>query len=254
MAETFVRFLEGEVALVTGASRGIGRAIAVHLAGLGADLGLVQRADAAETEAQITALGRRVAVVQCDLGDAEAADAAVEEVTARLGRLDMCVCNAGLAYPKAALEAPLDEFRQVIDVNLVGAFAVSRAAARLFVSQGRSGRIVHLASMLSFFGGPQDASYSASKGGIAQLTKSQANEWASLGIRVNAVAPGWILTDLTAPFYADERQRAGITSRIPAGRWGEPEEIADAVGFLVSPAARYVNGAVLPVDGGYLGR
>lgn len=251
---TFEPFLAGEVALVTGASRGIGRAVAVALARLGADVGLVQRGEAAETLEEVERLGRRAALVQADLGDAVAAETAVEEVAARLGHLDVCVCNAGVIHRRPALEVSLDDFRQVIDVNLVGAFAVSRAAARLFVSTGTAGRIVHLASQLSFFGGVNVAAYSASKGGVAQLTKSQANEWAPLGIRVNAVAPGWVATEMTGAVRADERRSAEILGRIPAGRWGTEEEIADAVAFLVSPAARYLHGVVLPVDGGYLAR
>ncbi len=251
---TFEPFLTCEAALVTGASRGIGRAIAVTLARLGADVGLVQRGEARETIEELERLGRRTALVQADLGDAEAAESAVEEVAARLGRLDVCVCNAGIIHRRPALEVVLDDFRQVVEVNLVGAFAASRAAARLFVSTGTAGRIVHLASQLSFFGGVNVAAYSASKGGIAQLTKSQANEWARLGIRVNAVAPGWIATEMTAAVRGDERRNAEILGRIPTGRWGTEEEIADAVAFLVSPAARYLHGAILPVDGGYLAR
>ena len=254
MTETFQPFLAGEAALVTGASRGIGRAIAVRLAQLGADLGLVQRGDAAGTVAEIEALGRRAVVCQIDLADAVAAETAVDEVATRLGRLDVTVCNAGVIHRQPALEVSLDDFRQVLDVNLVGAFAVSRAAARWFVAQGGGGRIVHLASQLSFFGGVNVAAYSASKGAIAQLTKSQANEWAPLGIRVNAVAPGWVETEMTEDLRRNAPRYAEITGRIPAGRWGWEEEIADAVAFLVSPAARYVHGVVLPVDGGYLVR
>lgn len=252
--ETFLPFLAGETALVTGASRGIGRATAERLAALGADVALLQRGEAAATVAAIERLGRRAVVVRADLGDAEAAEAAVTEAAARLGRLDVCVANAGTILRGPALDVTLEEFRRVVDVNLVGAFAVSRAAARTMAAGGDGGRIVHVASLLSFQGGVRVASYSASKGGVAQLAKSQANEWAPLGIRVNAVAPGFTETELTEALRADERRFAEITGRIPAGRWGRDAEVADAIVFLVSPAARYVHGAVLTVDGGYLGR
>jgi 2-deoxy-D-gluconate 3-dehydrogenase len=251
---TFLPFLEGEAALVTGASRGIGRATAVALARLGADVGLVQRGDAADVVAEIERLGRRAVVVRADLADAEAGERAVEEVAGALGRLDVAVVNAGLIQRKPALELTLDEWRRIVDVNLTAAFAVSRAAARRFALGGRGGRIVHVGSQLSFFGGVDVAAYSSSKGGVAQLAKSQSNEWAPLGIRVNAVAPGWVETEMTAELQANAERVAEITGRIPLGRWASPDEIADVVCFLVSPAARYVSGHVLPVDGGYLAR
>ncbi|MCC6223974.1 MAG: SDR family oxidoreductase [Thermoleophilia bacterium] len=252
--ETYHPFLAGEAALVTGASRGIGRATAERLAALGADVALVQRDGAAATVAAVEALGRRAIVVPADLGDPPAAEAAVQEAAARLGRLDVCVANAGTIVREPALEAALEEFRRVVDVNLISAFAVTRAAARIFAAAGGGGRIVHVASLLSFHGGVGVASYSASKGGVAQLAKAQANEWAPLGIRVNAIAPGYTETELTEALRADGRRLAEITDRIPAGRWASAAEIADAIAFLVSPAGRYVHGAVLPVDGGYLGR
>jgi 2-deoxy-D-gluconate 3-dehydrogenase len=254
MAETFVPFLAGQVALVTGASRGIGRAIAVTLARLGADVGLVQRGDAGDTVADIAALGRRAHVAQADLADPEAAEHAVADVARALGRLDVCVCNAGVIHRDAALDVSLADFERVLTVNVTAPFAVSRAAARVFLERGTAGRIVHLASVTSFHGSVQAAAYSTSKGAVAQLMRSEANEWGPLGIRVNAVAPGWVQTEMTAALRADERRNAEITSRVPLGRWATEEEVADAVAFLVSPAARYVHGHVLAVDGGYLGR
>ena len=254
MAETFVPFLSGEVALVTGTSRGIGRAIALGLARLGADIGLVQRTATGDTAAEIAALGRRTHLVEADLGDAAAAEQAVIEIGETLGRLDVCVCNAGVIHRDAALDVSLADFGRVLAINVVGSFAVSRAAARLFLDQAIGGRIVHVASVTSFHGSVQAAAYSTSKGAVAQLMRSEANEWGPRGIRVNAVAPGWVQTEMTGALRADETRFAEITGRIPLGRWATPEEVADAVSFLVSPAARYVHGHLLAVDGGYLAR
>ncbi len=246
--------LEGKVALVTGASRGIGRAIAARLAALGADVGLVQRSDPAETASEVQRSGRRAFVFRADLGDPRACEDAVAAVVDALGRLDVAVCNAGAMVRAPALELSVDDWRRVLDVNLTGAFVVSRAAARQFVAQGGGGRIVHIASMMSFHAGINTAAYAASKGGVAQLTKAQANEWAPLGIRVNAVAPGWVETELTAPLREDERRFAEISGRIPVGRWATADDIAGAVAFLSLPESEYVNGIVLPVDGGWLAR
>ena len=251
---TFQPFLTGQAALVTGASRGIGRATAVALARLGADVGIVQRGDGAETVRDIEALGRRALVVRADMTDAEAAERSVDEVADTFGRLDIAVCNAGMIDRTPALDVTLENWRRVVDVNLTAAFAVSRAAARRFVAQNSRGCIVHCGSQLSFFGGVNVMAYSSSKGGVAQLTKSQSNEWAPLGIRVNAVAPGWIETEMTEELRANTPRFEEISGRIPMGRWGREEEIADVVAFLVSPAARYVTGHVLPIDGGYLVR
>ncbi len=246
--------LDGEVALVTGASRGIGRAIALEFARLGADLGLVQRGDAADVVSEIEALGRRAVVVQADLRDAEAGESAVETVAGALGRLDIAVCNAGTVQREPALDVSLEDWKRVVDINLVSSFAVARAAARTFVAQGTGGRIVFTASVLAFQGGWTVSSYAASKAGVANLASALANEWAPLGIRVNAVAPGYVANDQSAPLRADPERNAAISSRIPVGRWATNEEIAAAAAFLVSPGAGYVHGTVLAVDGGWLGR
>ena len=243
-----------EVAVVTGASRGIGAAVAIELARLGADIGLVQRGAAADTRVEIERLGRRVHVVRADVGDGEAAMRAVDEVGEVFGRLDVAVANAGTTVRGPALELPLDDFKRTIDVNLTGVFAISQAAARRFLASGSPGRIVHIASVLSFQGGINVCAYAASKGGVAQLTRALANEWAPLGIRVNAVAPGYVANDLTLPLREDPQRYADISARIPAGRWATVEEIALAVAWLASPAAAYVHGHVLAVDGGWLAR
>jgi len=248
------RPLAGRCALVTGASRGIGQAVAVRLARLGADVGLVQRGEADETAARISALGRRAEVVRADLEAAERGEAAVAAVAERLGRLDIAVCNAGTTHRQPALEVPLDDFRRVVEVNLTAVFAVARAAARVFVAQGSGGSIVTIASVLSFQGGVNVVPYAASKGGVALLTKALANEWAPLGIRVNAVAPGYVASDLTQALRDDPARFAELSARIPAGRWGDPDDIAGAVAFLASPDAAYIHGAILPADGGWLAR
>jgi len=246
--------LAGEVALITGASRGIGKAVALELARIGADVGLVQRGDAAGTVAGVEALGRRAHVVRADLRDAEAAERAVDEVADFLGRLDVLVANAGTIHREPALEVSLEDFRRIVDINLVGAFAAARAAARRFVAAASEGCIVFIASVLSFQGGINVCSYAASKGGVSQLTKALANEWAPLGIRVNAIAPGYVANEQTAPLRRDPGRFAEISARIPAGRWATDEDVARVVAFLVSPDAAYIHGHVLAADGGWLAR
>jgi 2-deoxy-D-gluconate 3-dehydrogenase len=235
------RPLEGKGAVVTGASRGIGLAIARKLEELGASVATIQRGEGPGLS------------IAADLGDAEAAERAVEEAADRLGGVDICVCNHGTTHRVPALELPVEALRRVLEVNLVGAFVVSRAAARRFIAQGTGGRIVHIASLMSFHAGINTLAYAASKGGLAQLMKAEANEWAPLGIRVNAVAPGWVETELTQPLRDDPVRFAEISARIPVGRWARAEEIAGAVAFLCVDSD-YVNGVVLPVDGGWLAR
>jgi 2-deoxy-D-gluconate 3-dehydrogenase len=248
--------LEGRTALVTGAARGIGAALAAGLAEAGADLLLLDRAPCEETRREIAGLGRRSEEIEADLGSlgAEGAARIFRRGVELLGRIDILVNAAGIIRRAPALEIPEEEWRQVLDVDLSSAFYLSQAAARHFLQAGSGGRIVNVASMLSFQGGILTASYAAAKSGIAGLTRALANEWAPLGINVNALAPGYFATSLTEGLRQDPERSAQILARIPAGRWGDPADLKGAAVFLASDAAAYVHGVVLPVDGGWLAR
>ena len=247
--------LDGRVALVTGSSRGLGQGAAVALAEAGADIALVNRTRADETAEQVTALGRRVHHVDLDLLAASADDlaAAVTSVVEGLGRLDILVNNAGTIRRAPLLEHPASDWDDVLKVNLDAVFHLSQAAARRFAEQG-SGKIINVASMLSYQGGILVPGYAASKHAVAGLTKSFANELAAKGINVNAIAPGYMATDNTAAIRADEQRQASILARIPAARWGTPDDLKGAFVFLASAASDYLNGAIIPVDGGWLVR
>ena len=247
--------LTGRTALVTGCRRGIGRAAAVALARAGADLvGVSATLDAGdEVAAEGTALGRRFRPYRCDLGDREAVHELAARVSSDVPQLDILVHHAGTIERRRAVEHGDDLWDRVLEVNLTAQFVLARELGRRMVAEGR-GKIVFVASMLSFQGGVTVPSYAASKGGIAQLTKALANEWAARGVNVNAVAPGYIATDNTQALRQDDERARQILERIPAGRWGEPEDVAGAFVFLASPASDYVHGIVLPVDGGWLAR
>jgi 2-deoxy-D-gluconate 3-dehydrogenase len=247
--------LDGKVALVTGTSRGLGQGAALALAEAGADVALLDRSEPTETVARVGDLGRRVHVVRRDLVSATADDleSAVQEVTDALGGVDVLVNNAGTIRRAPAAEHPASDWDDVLSVNLDAVFHLSRAAGRRMLERG-SGRIINVASMLSFQGGILVPGYAASKHAVVGLTKALANEWAGRGVNVNAVAPGYMATDNTAPIRADEARERSIFERIPAGRWGLPDDLAGAFVYLASDAAAYVHGAVLPVDGGWLVR
>ncbi len=247
--------LDGRVALVTGSTRGLGQGAAVALAEAGADVVLLDRGDATETAELITALGRRAHRIRLDLGSAtpEQLAAAVDESAETLGGLDILVNNAGTIRRAAAVEHSAADWDDVLALNLDAVFHLSQTAGRRMIAQGW-GRIVNVASMLSFQGGILVPGYTASKHAVAGLTKALANEWAASGVTVNAIAPGYMATDNTAPIRADAAREASILSRIPAGRWGTPGDLQGAFVFLASDAAAYVTGAIVPVDGGWLVR
>jgi len=247
--------LDGRVALVTGASRGLGDAMARALAAAGADVALHARSEPASATASAIAssTGRRTTLVTGDLSDSDSAERIVRETLSAFGRLDVLVNNAGIIRRRVASEHTDDDWDAVIAVNLSSVFRLCRAAGRHMLERG-SGKIVNIASMLSFQGGVTVPGYAASKGGLVQLTKALANEWAGRGVNVNAIAPGYMETDNTSALRADAVRMREITSRIPAGRWGTPQDLCGAVVFLASRASDYVHGHVLAVDGGWLAR
>lgn len=247
--------LDGKVALVTGSSRGLGQGAALAFAEAGADVALLDRVEPEETIAQIEALGRRAYAVTLDLIAATPEDihAAIDEIVENLGSLDIVVNNAGIIRRHPAIDHPAQDWDDVLKINLDAVFHISQAAGRHMIEQGW-GRIINIASMLSFQGGILVPGYTASKHAVAGITKSFANEWAASGVTVNAVAPGYMATDNTAPIRADEDRANSILSRIPQGRWGTPGDLQGAFVFLASEAASYVTGAILPVDGGWLVR
>src|SRR5918998_810096 len=244
--------LTGRTAVVTGGGRGLGRGITLALLAAGADVVSLGRsplpADLADTA---TALGRRVTAHALDLADSAAITATAREVLAE-HRVDILVNNAGVQDRYPAAEFPLDAWDRVLEVNLRAVFQLCQLFGGPMLERG-TGAVVNVASLLSFQGGVTVPAYAASKGGVAQLTKALANEWASKGVNVNAVAPGYMRTDNTAALQKDETRNRQILERIPAGRWGEPKDLAGAAVFLASPASDYVNGHVLVVDGGGVG-
>ena len=247
--------LDGRVALVTGASRGLGAAIAHALADAGADVVLhASREPAATTEQGIRdRTGRRTIALVGDLADRATPDRLIADAIAAMGQLDILVNNAGIIRRAPAADVADADWDAVIEVNLTSAFRLCRAAGRHMLERGR-GRIVNVASLLSFQGGITVPAYAAAKGGLAQLTKALANEWAGRGVNVNAIAPGYIRTDNTIALQEDPVRSNQILQRIPAGRWGEPQDLGGAAVFLASDASAYVHGHVLVVDGGWMGR
>jgi len=247
--------LDGKVALVTGMGRGLGQAMALGLAEAGADIAGLYRTNYEETQAQVETLGRRFLPVQCDLlgASVEHLNEVVAQVVEELGGLDILVNNAGIIRRAPILEFSEQDWDDVIQVNLKAVFFLSQAAARVMVARG-GGKIVHIASMLSFQGGILIPSYTAAKSGVAGLTRAMANELAAKKVNVNAIAPGYMETDVTAPLKADPERNPAIVARIPAGHWGAPADLKGAVVFLSSAASDYMHGSIVPVDGGWLAR
>lgn len=247
--------LTGKTAIVTGGTRGLGFGMAEGLLEAGARVAIVGSSDVVEEKASQlagptgSAIGHRI-----DLSGASARAEGFEAVLGRLGgQLDIIVNCAGVQSRHPSEEFPADEWNRVIEVNLTAVFHLCQLAARLMLPRGR-GKIINIASMLSFFGGFTVPAYAASKGGVMQLTKSLANEWARRGVNVNAIAPGFMATDMNTALLADKSRNAEISARIPAGRWGLPDDMKGAAIFLASSASDYVHGITVPVDGGYLGR
>lgn len=245
--------LTGKTALVTGANTGIGQAIAVALAGAGVDVAVAGRSEPTETLEAIQATGRKAVSISADFGSIEPVSRVVDEALAGLGRIDILVNNAGIIRRADLLDFGEADWDAVIDTNLKTLFFLSQAAARHMAERG-SGKIINIASLLTFQGGVRVPSYAAAKSGVGGVTKAMANELAPKGVQVNAIAPGYIATNNTAALQADETRNRQIMERIPAGRWGRPQDIAGAALFLASPASDYVTGHILAVDGGWLAR
>ncbi len=248
--------LDGQVALVTGGGTGLGQGMAVGLAEAGADIAILHRTHFAETRQAVGALGRRCIGVPLDLATASVEDlgAAVQQVVAQMGRLDILVNCAGITARAPALDYREEDWDALLRVNLKAAFFLAQAAARHFVARGGGGKIINIGSLLSLQGGILNSGYTSSKSGLLGLTRLLANEWAPLGINVNCIIPGYMDTALCAPLKADAARNRAILDRIPANRWGTPQDLQGAVVFLASHAADYVHGIALPVDGGWLAR
>jgi len=246
--------LVGKVAAVTGATRGIGKQMAIALAEAGATIALLQRNPADDTvQKEIEAIGQKVIIVACNLEDQTQVKQAIPTVVEQLGSIDILVNNAGIQRRSPSLSFSEDDWDDVINVNLKTVWLLCQEAGKYMVPQ-RKGKIINMASLLSFQGGLTVPAYAAAKGGVAQLTKALANEWAKENVNVNAIVPGYIATDMNEALLLDETRNKQILERIPAGRWGTAEDFSGVVVFLASDASNYIHGHLLAVDGGWLGR
>jgi 2-dehydro-3-deoxy-D-gluconate 5-dehydrogenase len=246
--------LDGKVAIVTGASKGLGQGMALGLAEAGADLAIVARGDTAQTAGLIEKLGRKCLRIQADMSDRKSAGTIVEKTMAAYGRIDILVNNAGTIRRAEFLDFTEEDWDAVIKVNLDSVFFLSQAVAKVMVKRGQGGKIINTASMLSFQGGIRIPSYTAAKSGVMGLTRIMANELAKHNINVNAIAPGYMSTELTSALQNDPVRNKAIVDRIPAGHWGSPDDLKGAVVFLASEASSYIQGYTIAVDGGWLSR
>jgi 2-deoxy-D-gluconate 3-dehydrogenase len=245
--------LQGQVALFTGASRGLGKAMAVGLAKAGADVAVVGRTHDQDVLDQIAAQGRTGRFYEHDLADIDGIPALVARVQADFGKIDILVNNAGVQSRHKAAECPRKDWNFVIDVNMTAVFFMCQEVGKLMLAQGK-GKIINIASLLSFQGGLTVPAYAAAKGAVAQFTKSLSNEWASQGLNINCIAPGYMDTEMNVALLADATRSRQILERIPAARWGKPEDMVGAAVYLASRASDYVNGTTITIDGGWLGR
>ena len=246
--------LAGKVALVTGCNAGLGQAMAIALAEAGADVVGINRSAPTEAEKAIKAVGRKFFDLRADVGHTDKLASLVDQAVQLAGRIDILVNNAGIIRRQDAIDFTEKDWDEVMDVNLKSVFFLSQAVARQLIAQGQGGKIINIASMLSFQGGIRVPSYTSSKSGVLGLTRLMANEWAKHGINVNAIAPGYMDTNNTEAIRADAQRNAEILGRIPAGRWGLPEDMAGPVVFLASQASNYLQGHTMAVDGGWLAR
>jgi 2-deoxy-D-gluconate 3-dehydrogenase len=246
--------LDNKIALVTGSAGGMGQAIAVGLAEAGATIAAHDIKPPTNTVELVEAAGGKAAAFAADLADTAAPEALFKQVLDKFGRVDILVNNAGIVHREDAVDVPLPDWLKVIQINVNAVFQLSQLAGRDMMSRNAPGKIINLASLLSFQGGFRVSSYAAAKGAVAQITKALANEWADKEIQVNAIAPGYITTAVTAELRADPERSKAILDRIPTGRWGEATDVAGTAVFLASAAANYITGHVLVVDGGWMAR
>ncbi|MDC7218482.1 MAG: 2-dehydro-3-deoxy-D-gluconate 5-dehydrogenase KduD [Spirochaetales bacterium] len=246
--------LEGKKAIVTGCSTGLGQGIAIGLAEAGADVFGVGMSEPTETARQIKEAGREFYSHKCNLMKQDGLDDLIAAAKEKMGRIDILVNNAGIIRREDAIDFGEQDWDDVLNINLKSLFMLSQKAARVFIDQGNGGKIINIASMLSYQGGIRVPAYTASKSAVLGLTRALANEWAQHNITCNGIAPGYMVTNNTEALRNDPERNAAILGRIPAGRWGSPRDIAGAAVFLASPASDYVNGFTLAVDGGWLAR
>lgn len=246
--------LEGKIAIVTGCNRGLGQGITLGLAEAGCNIVGVSSSGSEETKAKVEALGRQFIDIRANLIKTDDIPNIIAATLEQFGKIDILVNNAGIIRREDAINFSEQDWDDVMDINLKTTFFLSQAVARQFIAQGNGGKIINVASMLSFQGGIRVPSYTASKSGVMGVTRLMANEWAKHNINVNAIAPGYMATDNTAQLREDEKRNQEILERIPADRWGNPEDLAGPAVFLASDAANYVNGFTMAVDGGWLAR